>query len=552
MFMEKYKVFVTNASKEIEVDATMTLEDLSKSFRGCMKGDILTASVNNTVLDLNTKINSDCTVEFYDITSRYGFKAYQRSVSLLMLAAANEVLGNEAQIWVQHTINQNYYCELHGAELTEALLEELENKMQELVKSAYDIERIILPIDEAKEIFRKYGLKNALKTLKYVKSSTVAVYKLGKFYDYLYGVMVPNTSYLKVFKLTKFGDGFTLQFASVDKPDTLNEARDYPKLAQVFCECTKWSRILEVDTVGSLNDKVCRGEVKDIIWTAEGLHEKKIADIADKIAQKNRRLIMIAGPSSSGKTTFAKRLCIQLRVAGLKPYAISLDDYYKNREEIPIEADGKRNFERLEALDVALFNKDLQSLLDGKTVQMPTYNFFTGCREYKGNSITLKEGEVLVVEGIHGINEKLTPDINKGDKFKVYISALTQLNLDEHNRISTSDTRLIRRIVRDNMFRGFGAKSTIDMWPTVLKGEELNIFPYQEEADVMFNSALVYELSVLKPFIEPVLFGIDKNDREYAEASRLLNFLNNFVTISPSDIPTNSIIREFIGGSCFY
>jgi uridine kinase len=550
--MEKFKVFVTNVSKEIEVDATMTLEEVSKSFGSCMKGDILTASVNNSLLDLGTKIKSDCTVEFYDITSKYGFTTYQRSVSLLMLAAANDVLGADAQIWVQHTINQNYYCELHGAELTDELLEKIENRMKELVKAAYDIERITLPTDEAKEIFRKYGLKNALKTLKYVKSSTVAVYKLGKFYDYLYGVMVPNTSYLKVFKLTRFNEGFILQFASVDKPDTLNEARNYPKLAQVFDECTKWSRILEVDTVGSLNDKVCRGEVKDIIWTAEGLHEKKIADIADRIAKKNRRLIMIAGPSSSGKTTFAKRLCIQLKVAGLKPYAISLDDYYRNRADIEVEADGTRNFEKLEALDVKLFNEDLQRLLEGKTVQMPTYNFFTGNREYKGNSITLGKGEVLVVEGIHGINEKLTPDIGKDDKFKVYISALTQLNLDEHNRVSTTDTRLIRRIVRDSFFRGFDAKSTIDIWPKVLKGEELNIFPYQEEADVMFNSALVYELSVLKPFIEPALFGIDKTDREYSEASRLLNFLNNFVTISPSDIPTNSIIREFIGGSCFY
>jgi uridine kinase len=307
-----------------------------------------------------------------------------------------------------------------------------------------------------------------------------------------------------------------------------------------------------VDTVGSLNDEVCNGNARDIIWTAEGLHEKKIADIADKIADKNRRLVMIAGPSSSGKTTFSKRLCIQLKVSGLKPHVISLDDYYKNRMDIPLEADGSRNFEVLESLDVKQFNEDLQSLLEGKTVSMPTYNFMTGMREYKGNSITLGDNEVLVIEGIHGINERLTPDIDRSDKFKVYISALTQLNLDEHNRISTTDTRMIRRIVRDNLFRGFDAKNTIDIWPKVLTGEEMNIFPYQEEADVMFNSALVYELSVLKPFVEPALFGIASTDKEYPEARRIINFLNNFITISPSDIPPNSLIREFIGGSCFY
>lgn len=550
--MDKFKVFVTNASKEVEVDEMTSLRDLSKDFDKYLKGDILTARVNNDIKDINTKISSDCTVEFYDITSGYGFAAYQRSVSLLMFAAANEVLGGSANVWVEHTINRNYYCEIRGEKPSEELLSEIENKMRDMVEAAYDIEKIILPIDEGRAVFQKYGLKNALKTLRYVKSNTITVYRLGKFYDYLYGVMVPNTSYLKTFKLVPFEEGFILQFASPEEPGKLNEAKIYPKLAQVFDEYTKWSRIIGVDTIGSLNESVCRGETKDIIWTAEGLHEKKIADIADKVANKNRRLVMIAGPSSSGKTTFSKRLCIQLKVAGLKPYVISLDDYYRNRDDIEPEPDGTRNFEKLEALDVKLFNEDLQNLLEGKTVQLPAFNFLTGRREYKGNSISLGEGEVLVVEGIHGINERLTPDIDRCDKFKIYISALTQLNLDEHNRISTTDTRMIRRIVRDNLFRGFNAKSTIDIWPTVLTGEEMNIFPYQEEADAMFNSALVYELSVLKPFVEPALFGIDKNEREFSETRRLLNFLSNFITISPSDIPSNSILREFIGGSCFY
>lgn len=547
--MEKFKVFVTNASKEIEVDELTTLRDISKSCKEYMRGTVLTAKVNNDIKDLNTKISGDCTVEFCDITSSYGFATYQRSVSFLMFAAFNEIMSGNGRIWVEHTINRNYFCRLAGAELTEELLTRLEDKMREMADSAYDIEKILLPIDEGRAIFQKYGLTNALKTLRFVKSANISIYKLGRYYDYLYGTIVPNTSYLKIFKLKPFSDGFILQFES--EPGKLNEARVYPKLAQVFDEYTKWSRIINVDTVGSLNESVSRGETKDIIWTAEGLHEKKIADIADKIAGKGRRLVMIAGPSSSGKTTFSKRLCIQLKVAGLKPYVISLDDYYLNRDQIKLEPDGTRNFERLETLDVKLFNEDLQKLLEGKTVQLPTFNFLTGMREYKGNSVSLGGGEVLVIEGIHGINERLTPDIDRCDKFKVYISALTQLNLDEHNRISTTDTRMLRRIVRDNHFRGFSAKSTIDIWPTVLTGEEMNIFPYQEEADAMFNSALVYELSVLKLFAEPVLFGIDKSEKEYLEARRLLNFLNNFIPISPSDIPPNSILREFIGGSCF-
>lgn len=551
--MDKFKVYVVNSGEETEVDETATLLEIGKAYKKYMKGDILTARVGNDLKNLDTRINADCSVEFFDITSSYGFAAYQRSVSLLLLAAAYEVLDKDSHLWVEHTINKNYYCELRGSEeLTDELLENLESKMRELVDAEYDIERLVVSVDEAREIFQRYGLENALKTLRFVKSSNVTIYKLGKFYDYLYGTMVPDTSYLKVFKLVRFKGGFILQFASMENPGELNEAKVYPKLAQVYDEYTNWSRIIGVDTVGALNDSVCRGEARDIIWTSEGLHEKKIADIADKIAQKGRKLVMIAGPSSSGKTTFSKRLCVQLKVVGLKPYVISLDDYYRNREDIAPEPDGTRNFERLEALDVRQFNEDLQKLIEGKTVLMPTFNFLMGKREYKGNSLTLGKGEVLVIEGIHGINEKLTPDIDRDDKFKVYISALTQLNLDEHNRISTTDTRMIRRIVRDSQFRGFTAQSTIDIWPTVLTGEEMNIFPYQEEADVMFNSALVYELSVLKSYAEPVLFAIDKNEKEYLEARRLLNFLNNFITISPSDIPPNSLIREFIGGSCFY
>ena len=550
--MESYKVYVINAQKEVTVDERTTLLDLSKDYVSYMKSDILMACVDNEIKDLGTKIGSDCAVEFFDITSKLGYEVYQRSVSLLMFAAANELYGDKIEIWVEHTINKNYYCEMLGMEPTEEVLKKIENKMHDMVQADYDIERLILGIDEGRDIFGRYSRESTLKTLRFVKANNITIYKLGKFYDYLYGVMVPSTSCLKIFKLTKFNDGFMLRFEVPEKPGTLNEEEPYPKLAHVFEECTKWSRILGVDTVGSLNESICRGEAKEIIWTAEALHEKKIAYIADRIAQKGKRLVMIAGPSSSGKTTFSKRLCIQLKAVGLKPHVISLDDYYLNRDEMQPDENGVYNFECLESLDVKLFNEDLKKLLSGERVNLPTFNFVTGRREYKGRGIALVDGEVLVIEGIHGINERLTPDIDRSEKFKIYISALTQLNLDEHNRISTTDTRMIRRIVRDNLFRGTDAKGTIDMWPTVLEGEEMNIFPYQEEADVMFNSALVYELSVLKTFVEPVLFKIDKSEREYTQARRLLNFLNNFVAINPSDIPSNSLLREFIGGSCFY
>lgn len=549
--MEYFEVALAHSGETVEVDEYTTLLDLSKKYQKQFKSKILVARIDNTIVELGNKIKGPCVVEFLDVTSSFGFGAYQRSTSLLMLAAIRDVLGEQTITWVEHTINKNYYCQIRNCDITDQLLIEIENRMHEIVAEDLKIERITLPLDGANIIFKKYGLENRIKALKYVKSSNISMYKIGDFYDYIHGPMVPSTSYIKIFKLTKTDDGFLLQFVSPADPSNLNEPKMYPKLAQVFNEYTNWSRILKVDTVGSLNDFICNDKSRDIIWISEGLHEKKISDIADSVAEQKKRLIMIAGPSSSGKTTFAKRLCIQLRVNGLRPSVISLDDYYKNREDIPKEPDGSRNFERLETIDVEQFNNDLLALLSGETVQIPSFNFLTGKREYRGNFIKLETDDVLVIEGIHGINEKLTPKIPREEKFKIYISALTQLNIDEHNRIATTDTRLLRRIVRDHHFRGFSASSTIRMWPTVLTGEEMNIFPYQEEADAIFNSALVYELGVLKPFAEPILFQVDKLSPEYIEAKRLLKFLDSFLTIVPSEIPANSLLREFIGGSCF-
>ncbi len=376
--------------------------------------------------------------------------------------------------------------------------------------------------------------------------------KINDFYDYMYGPMVPSTGYLKVFGLVyKKDNGFVVRFALRNDSSKLNEVIHYEKLMNIFEESSNWAKILGVESAKYLNNAICEGKIRDIVCLSEALHEKKLAQISDMITNSNKRVILIAGPSSSGKTTFAKRLCIQLRVNGIKPHIISLDNYYLDREFTPVDEFGKPDYECLESIDVRQINENINVLLKGETVQIPEYNFYKGQREYKGNFIKLDEKDVLVIEGIHGLNEKLTKQVSKESKFKIYISALTQLNINPHNRITTTDTRLIRRIVRDSQFRGFDAVNTIDIWDSVLRGERKYIFPYQEEADIMFNSALVYELAILKPYIEPLLFKIDKSQTEYIEAKRLIKFLNSFLSINDKYIPQNSIIREFIGGSCF-
>jgi len=424
--------------------------------------------------------------------------------------------------------------------------------MLDIIKKDYEIESCSFPIEDCFEIFKENNLINRLQSLKFVESGIINLYKLKDFYDFFNDKIVPSTSYIKKFDLKKFENGFLLIFANKEDSNKLNEIKKYPKLTTVFNEYEEWSRILKVSALPSLNKLICSGKTKDIIFTAEALHEKKIAEIADKINKQNKKIVLIAGPSSSGKTTFAKRLAIQLIATGKMPQVISLDDYYKNRDDVPEDSNGRKNFENLSSLDIEQFNKDMLNLLKYRPVNTPLYDMVTGLRKVESKKIQLEDNSVLIVEGIHGINEQLTVDIQKENKFKIYISALTQLNIDEHNRIATTDNRLIRRLVRDHYFRGFDLRTTINMWPDVLAGERENIFPYQEQADAMFNSALVYELSVLKLMVEPLLFNIDRSDSTYLEARRLLNLLNSFIAIPETDVPSNSILREFIGHSCFY
>ena len=550
--MESININILNINKSITADEGISLFDIAEKYKDCFDKKPLLATVDNELVELKSTVAKNCEVRFFDINTAYGYSAYQRGVIFLMIYSFKQVLGDGAKLTVKHSINQNYYCTVDGVDVDEEVIGKVENFMRNAVEKDIPIEKTSVPVSEGINFYSCYADTDLVEELKYTRSSHITMNKINNFYDYMYGPMVPSTGYLKVFGLVyKKDNGFVVRFALRNDSSRLNEVIHYEKLMNIFEESSNWAKILGVESAKYLNNAICEGKIRDIVCLSEALHEKKLAQISDMITNSNKRVILIAGPSSSGKTTFAKRLCIQLRVNGIKPHIISLDNYYLDREFTPVDEFGKPDYECLESIDVRQINEDINVLLKGETVQIPEYNFYKGQREYKGNFIKLDEKDVLVIEGIHGLNEKLTKQVSKESKFKIYISALTQLNINPHNRITTTDTRLIRRIVRDSQFRGFDAVNTIDIWDSVLRGERKYIFPYQEEADIMFNSALVYELAILKPYIEPLLFKIDKSQSEYIEAKRLIKFLNSFLSINDKYIPQNSIIREFIGGSCF-
>lgn len=530
------------------------LQDIAQEYQKFYKSQIVAAIINNNLTELTEKIVEDSHIELLDLSTSDGMRIYQRSVSFLLIYAAKEILG-DCKVFVKHSIGRSFYCEIlkQGLKLDNKIIQEIETKMKTIVSQNIPIEKISVDMNEATSILKNNNMNDKINLFKYRKVSKVNLYKINDYYDYFYGYMVPNTNYLNKFSLSLKEPGLVLNLPSTKSPNIVPEFKPLEKLTQVFQEFSSWGRILNVDTVGSLNDIICKGEIGNLIRVSEALQEKKIAQIADKIHlnKSEIKIVLISGPSSSGKTTFAQRLCVQLRVNGLMPYVISLDDYYLNRELTPKDENGDYDFESLQAIDIELFNEHLNLLLDRKKVDLPIYNFKTGKREYKNKLFELKSDGILIIEGIHGLNERLTCEINKANKFKIYVSALTQLNLDYHNRIPTTDTRIIRRIVRDNHFRGFDAATTISLWPSVRRGEEINIFPYQEQADIMFNSSLIYELAVLKQYVEPLLFQIDKSMPQYNESKRLIKFMDYFLGVPSEDIPNNSIIREFIGKSCF-
>jgi uridine kinase len=511
---------------------------------------VVAGVVNNQLCDLSAVLESDCQVKFITMRDEIGCRIYRRSLLLVMIRVIYELFP-ESRLSVEHSLSNGIYCELHKeSPLSRQDLNLITGKMREIIKANRPITALELPVEQVKAIFLKQGFLDKVELLKQLKITTLPLYELDGIYDYLYYRMVPRTGYLKYFKLRYKMPGFILLSPQRFNPREIPEFIEQPKLASIFNEYEKWGEIIGVGKVSDLNRAITAGQCGELIRITEALHEKKIASIADKIADNINRskVILIAGPSSSGKTTFAQRLAIQLRVNGLKPVAISTDDYFIDRDKTRIDEDGNYDFESIEAIDISLFNEHLIQLMQGKRVEIPLYNFHQGSRENKGRFLQIDRDQPIIIEGIHGLNERLTTFIPGEKKMKIYVSALTQLNIDSHNRIPTTDTRLIRRIIRDHKFRNHDARKTITYWPGVRKGEEKNIFPYQENADLMFNSALIYELAVLRRYAEPLLEIIKPDEECYYQARRLLEFLQCFQYMPEDEIPAISIIREFIGG----
>ena len=545
---------ITVEGQTLNIKDGTTYLELAKNFQKKYDHDIVLVLENNKMRELFRKVKDGAAVTFLTTGQIDGYNTYRRSATLLLLKAIYDVEGMDAVrgMKVEFSAGEGYYVSSRKMPVNEETLARIENRMKELVGQNLPIEKRSIPVEEAIEHFTRHGMIDKARLFRFRRSSSVNVYLLDGFEDYYYGYMVPSTGYLKYFKLIPYDEGFVLEFPPRKTPETFGPFREQPKVFQTLKNSTKWGEILNVGTVGALNEQISEGNVGNIILAQEAIMEKGLGDIAAEIASRpDKKLIMIAGPSSSGKTTFSHRLSIQLMAHGLKPHPIAVDNYFVERVNTPKDENGQYNFECLEAMDIELFNQQMSALLRGEKVFMPTFNFVTGMKEYKGNSLKLGPEDVLVIEGIHCLNDGLSYSLPAENKFKIYVSALTQMNIDEHNRIPTTDGRLIRRMVRDARTRGASAQKTISMWPSVRRGEDENIFPYQESADVVFNSALIYELAVLKQYAEPLLFGIRPEDPEYLEAKRLLKFLNYFQGIDSNLIPGNSILREFIGGSFF-
>lgn len=549
----KCHVQIGNIIKEYE-KGTSYLK-IAQDFQSEYEDDIVLVYIDGKLQELHKTLKSDCVMRFETTKDPIGHKAYKRSMSLMAVKAIYDVANHENidKVRIHYSISKGYYCTIEGKiVLDQEFLECVEERMHEIVEMDIPIDKRSIHTDDAIALFHQHGMYDKERLFEYRRVSKVNIYNMNEFEDYFYGYMVPSAGYLRYFKLYLYDEGFVLQMPEQNAPKVVPEFRPQHKLFEVLKESTKWGDMQGIETVGALNDHVTRGDVAQLVLVQEALQEKKIAEIASLIASKpDVKFILIAGPSSSGKTTFSHRLSIQLRANGMIPHPIAVDNYFVEREENPRDENGEYDFECLGAVDVPLFNQQMKDLLSGKEVVLPRFNFVTGHKEYDGKKKKLGPNDVLVIEGIHCLNPELTRELSDKNKFKIYISALTQLNIDEHNRIPTTDGRLIRRIVRDARTRGSSAQRTIKMWQSVRRGEEKNIFPYQEEADVMFNSALIYELAVLKPYVEAQLFAIPRNCPEYQEAKRLLKFLDYFVGIGSENVPTNSLLREFIGGGCF-
>ena len=532
-----------------------TYEDVANDYQQEYENLIALAARDGKIRELFKKLTRDCEVTFFTLKDDVGNKTYVRSATMLFLKAVFDVYGREAaqSCRVEFAIGNGSYISPKGKiNATEENATKIRNRMRELVEAKTPFLKRSYSLDNAMELFRKEGMQDKEKLFRYRRGSFVNIYEMDGYYDYYYGYMLPNAGYVKWFDVIAYEDGFMLLLPDKKDPTHVKPFQERKLLFRTLKESEEWGKEIGIETVGDLNDQICRGSLSELILVQEAQQERKIGEIAKSIVDRGGvKFVMIAGPSSSGKTSFSHRLSIQLKTLGKTPHPIALDDYFVNREFTPRDENGDYNFECLEAIDVKQFNDDMCRLLAGERVELPSFNFKTGKREYKGNFKQLGPDDILVIEGIHGLNEKTSYALPEESKYKIYISALTNINIDEHNRIPTTDGRLLRRMVRDARTRGADARRTIDMWASVRRGEEQNIFPFQEDADAMFNSVLIYELAVLKQFSEPLLFQIDKGEPEYYEAKRLLKFLEYFLGVTSESLPNNSLCREFVGGSCF-
>ena len=539
--------------EEVTVEKGSTIEQLYKSLEAELPYTVIADKVNNKLVTLAYKFYRDCKVELLDMRTQVANLIYQNSLSLIYLKAASDVLGG-CEVDIQNSLNKGLYTEIKSEEpVTAKQVKEIQKRMEELIAADLPLERTKLTKEEAEQFFVSTGRAGKVALLEenpYMKR--IPFYSLDGYMDFFYGLMAPSTGYIKYFQLMKYRRGVLLRFPHPSKPNEIPQYIDEKALYKTFGEEKRWGKLMEISYVSDLNRRIDEGKIKELIQISEALHERKIVEIADMITKQKKRIILIAGPSSSGKTTFAQRLCIQLRVHGLKPLYLGTDDYFVEREQTPTDEFGEKDYENLNAVDIDLFNDNMNDLLAGKEVDLPVFNFLTGHKEFGTKKTRIKATQPIVIEGIHALNRALTPKIAEEEKFKIYISPLIQLNIDNHNRIVTTDHRMLRRMVRDYKYRGYSAQNTIDSWPKVRAGEDKNIFPFAGEADVVFNSVHLYEISVLKKYAKPLLEEISRDEPEYADAHRMLNFLRFFRTVEDdSAIVNNSILREFIGGSVF-
>ncbi|MEA2041228.1 MAG: nucleoside kinase [Bacteroidota bacterium] len=547
------KVRCLNTNTERDIPAGTNLHQLAELFNLKSRYPFLGAMVNNKVKEMAYEIYKPKTVEFYDLTHKDGMRMYIRSLYFLLMKAVDE-LNFDTFISIEHSVSNGFFCEIRDSKqgLNEETIENIKRKMNELVKQDLPFIRNEILNSEVIKIFENSKMPEKARLFKQSPSLYTSVYTLGDMTDYFYGFLVPSTGCLKKFGLKKFYNGMLLRVPNRGNPEKLRPFTEQDKMFEVLEEHKYRVEVLQAANIGQINEKVLKKQAGDLIKIGEALHEKKISTIAEQISQKeSTKLILVSGPSSSGKTTFSKRLFIQFRVAGVTPVMVSLDNYFVDREKTPLDENGDYDFESIEALDLDLLNKDLNTLLEGGIIKVPTFDFADGTRHYNGDTMSLKNGGIIIAEGIHALNPRLTKDVDNMYKYRVYVSALTQICIDQHNRIPTTDNRLLRRMIRDHNFRGYSALDTLKRWDSVRRGEKRNIFPYQEQADIMFNSALIYELGVLKKHAEPLLKEIWQNQKEYAEAQRLLKFLSYFKDIPEREIPPTSILREFLGNSTF-